>query len=96
MIYDSPGRCPLQERTISDMDASGPGSELARMAYAYEGARARYVLKAYLRTRLLKIEKYMTHVLDVAEVQERLSPEEMSFASVSAAGSARALAPNAG
>lgn len=53
--------------------------------YLYELQRARYVLKAYLRVRLQKIEKYASHVLDSNEMHQRLSPKELQYAQVGGA-----------
>ena len=38
--------------------------ELVRMVYTTELARIRYLLRAYLRTRLAKIEQFVMHILD--------------------------------
>ncbi|KAK3589731.1 hypothetical protein CHS0354_021051 [Potamilus streckersoni] len=47
--------------------------------------RIRYVLSSYLRSRLLKIEKFATHLLEEEKVRKddepsKLSPEEFTFA----------------
>ena len=38
--------------------------ELVRMVYTTELTRIRYLLRAYLRTRLAKIEQFVMHILD--------------------------------
>ena len=43
--------------------------------------RARYSLTRYLRTRILKIEKGLEHILSNIEIMDRLSTEEREFAS---------------
>jgi hypothetical protein len=53
-----------------------------RAIWRLELARARHVLRAYLRTRLYKLERYVTAVLDNPQMQARLSPRELQYATV--------------
>ncbi|PSC76212.1 DNA replication complex GINS SLD5 [Micractinium conductrix] len=48
--------------------------------YMSELSRVRYLLRAYLRTRLQKIERHVMHILDNADIAARLSDKESTFA----------------
>lgn len=48
--------------------------------YLSELSRVRYLLRAYLRVRLQKIERHVMHILDNSDVAARLSPKEVQFA----------------
>lgn len=72
----------LQEDVIRHLQLQGADSELVRTLYLQEVNRVKYMLRAYLRCRLLKIEKYVMHVLDNEEEQEKLSPQELHHAQV--------------
>lgn len=50
--------------------------------YSYELKRVRYLLQAYHRARLQKIEKYILHILDKEEIMSRLSDKEKAYAKV--------------
>ncbi|KAL6785440.1 hypothetical protein ACKKBG_A00255 [Auxenochlorella protothecoides x Auxenochlorella symbiontica] len=54
--------------------------ELLRTIFTTELARVRYLLRCYYRVRLHKIEEYAMHILDTAEVKERLSDREDAHA----------------
>lgn len=54
--------------------------ELPRAAWAAELARVRYVLRAYLRARLHKIERHVMAVLDDPRLKARLSARELDHA----------------
>ena len=54
--------------------------ELPRLMYSYELKRVRYMLQAYHRTRLSKIEKFILHILEKEEVLNRLSEKEKTYA----------------
>ena len=56
--------------------------ELPRLMYSYELKRVRYLLQAYHRIRLQKIEKFILHVLEKQEILERLSDKEKVYAQV--------------
>jgi GINS complex subunit 4 len=53
-----------------------PECELVFYISAIEVTRVKYMLRSYLRTRLLKIERYVMHALDNTDVRQRLSPLE--------------------
>lgn len=57
--------CPTQEEQI-DLLKESDDSKLLVEIYMSELARVRYLLRAYLRTRLQKIERHVMHVLDNA------------------------------
>ena len=54
--------------------------ELPRLMYSYELKRVRYLLQAYHRTRLKKIEKFILHILEKEEVLQKLSEKEQAYA----------------
>lgn len=54
--------------------------ELPRLMYSYELKRVRYLLQAYHRTRLRKIEKFILHILEKEEVLQKLSEKEQTYA----------------
>lgn len=68
-----------QEGLIQETAASGE-LELLRAIFAVETTRVKYMLRSYLRTRILKIEKYVMHCLDDPEVTARLSDQEKKYA----------------
>ena len=72
----------LQEEVIRHLQIRGADSELVRTIYVQELNRVKYMMRAYLRCRLLKIEKFVMHVLDNEEEQEKLSPQELHHAQV--------------
>lgn len=53
--------------------------------YSYELKRVRYLLQAYHRTRLRKIEKFILHILEKEEVLQKLSEKEQTYAQASSA-----------
>ncbi|KAF6254114.1 hypothetical protein COO60DRAFT_1703476 [Scenedesmus sp. NREL 46B-D3] len=55
--------------------------ELVRQVLSYERDRVRFLLKAYLRARLEKIEQYAGSMLDTASLRVRLSQQERAYAS---------------
>jgi len=69
----------LQEGVIADY-RDNPQMELPRLMYSYELKRVRYLLQAYHRTRLSKIEKFILHILEKEEVLNRLSEKEKTYA----------------
>lgn len=48
--------------------------------YSYELKRVRYLLQAYLRIRLKKIEKFVLHILENEQVLQKLSEKEQTYA----------------
>ncbi len=71
-----------QEGVIQHLQWQGQASELIRSVYLQELNRVRYLMRAYLRCRLLKIEKFVMHILDNEEEQDKLSPQELQHAQV--------------
>lgn len=69
----------MQEGVIADY-RDNPQMELPRLMYSYELKRVRYLLQAYHRTRLSKIEKFILHILEKDEVLSRLSEKEQAYA----------------
>ncbi|CAG8660933.1 716_t:CDS:2, partial [Acaulospora colombiana] len=45
-----------------------------------DNERIKYIMNRYMRTRLLKIEKYASSILENIELKTRLSPSELEFA----------------
>lgn len=56
--------------------------ELPRLMYSYELKRVRYLLQAYHRIRLQKIEKFILHILEKGDILARLSDKEKAYAKV--------------
>ena len=56
--------------------------ELPRLMYSYELKRVRYLLQAYHRIRLQKIEKFILHILEKEDILSRLSEKEQAYAQV--------------
>ncbi len=59
--------------------AGGAAPALAALLTA-DAARARYLLAAYHRARLVKIERFAAHALDCADTAARLAPAEAAYA----------------
>jgi GINS complex subunit 4 len=86
-------RCEQQEAVLEDAhlntgdhqagvprEAYRESNELVNTCLSIELSRIKYMLRAYLRIRLFKIENYVMHCIESQEVQERLSPLELSHA----------------
>ena len=71
----------IQEGVIADYRDNAE-MELPRLMYSYELKRVRYLLQAYLRTRLKKIEKFVLHILENEQVLLRLSEKEQTYSQV--------------
>lgn len=69
----------IQEGVIADYRDNAE-MELPRLMYSYELKRVRYLLQAYLRTRLKKIEKFVLHILENEPVLQKLSEKEQAYA----------------
>lgn len=69
----------IQEGVIADYRDNAE-MELPRLMYSYELKRVRYLLQAYHRTRLKKIEKFILHILEKEEVLQKLSEQEQTYA----------------
>lgn len=72
-----------QEDTVANTDSTHAEGSLVRAIWRLELARAKHLLRAYLRTRLIKLERHVTAVLDDPAMQARLSPLELQYAKVS-------------
>lgn len=81
---DSPS---FQEGVVQHLQSQGQACELMRSIYLQELNRVKYLMRAYLRCRLLKIEKYVMFILDNEEEQDKLSPQELNHAQVNAVSS---------
>lgn len=64
---------------LAETEASGE-FELMHTILTIELTRVKYMLRAYLRTRIEKVEKYVMHCINSPEVRDRLSPLEDSHA----------------
>lgn len=69
-----------QEGELQAMEADKE-YDLVRQVLSYERDRVRFLLKAYLRARLEKVEAYAGALLDSAALRERLSRGERQYAS---------------
>ncbi|AED95757.1 DNA replication protein-like protein [Arabidopsis thaliana] len=69
----------LVEETIEDYVENGI-DPLVVSLYQMDLDRAQFLLRSYLRVRLLKIEKFMFHNLNSEEAERRLSEQEKVFA----------------
>ncbi|GLJ47098.1 hypothetical protein SUGI_0994560 [Cryptomeria japonica] len=69
----------LMEDTIAASAESGT-DDLMLSLYRMDLDRTLFLLRSYLRTRLLKIEKYVLHVLKSEELWNKLSEAEQKFA----------------
>ncbi len=67
---------------MANTDSTHAEGSLVRAIWRLELARARHLLRAYLRTRLHKLERHVTAVLDDPAMQARLSPLELQYAKV--------------
>ena len=72
----------LQEHDLQELWQQGPDFELVTAMYTAELARVRYLLRAYLRVRLMKLERFVMYILDTEEEQEKVSDEELEYAKV--------------
>ena len=69
----------MQEGVIADYRDNAE-MELPRLMYSYELKRVSYLLQAYHRTRLKKIERFILHILEKEEVLQKLSEKEQTYA----------------
>lgn len=68
-----------KEAELIDLE-SDKEYDLVRQLLSYERDRVRYLLKAYLRARLEKVQRFAGTVLDNAELRDKLSTQEQRFA----------------
>lgn len=71
-----------QQERIGEL---GPADALMRMIYETEAERVSYLLRSYLRTRILKIQKQALYLARDEDAQSRLSEPERTFAAQYAA-----------
>ncbi|CAL5224587.1 g7294 [Coccomyxa viridis] len=69
-----------QEDTVANTDSTNAEGSLARAIWRLELARAKHVMRAYLRTRLHKLETCCAAVLADQSMQTRLSQRELQYA----------------
>ena len=72
----------LQEEIIMGLQNQGTEADLVRSIHIQELNRVKYMLRAYLRCRLVKLEKYVMYILDNEEEQLKLLPQELHYAQV--------------
>ncbi|KAI4369518.1 hypothetical protein MLD38_017951 [Melastoma candidum] len=73
------GQIQLMEETVDDYTETGV-DPLTVSLYQMDLDRTQFLLRSYLRTRLLKIERFILHILKTDELHERLSDKEKIFA----------------
>uniref|UniRef100_A0A1J3GI08 DNA replication complex GINS protein SLD5 n=1 Tax=Noccaea caerulescens TaxID=107243 RepID=A0A1J3GI08_NOCCA len=73
------GQIELVEENIEDYVENG-SDPLVVSLYQMDLDRTQFLLRSYLRVRLLKIEKFMFHNLKSEEAESRLSEQEKVFA----------------
>ena len=67
---------------MANTDSTNAEGSLARAIWRLELARAKHVMRAYLRTRLHKLEACCAAVLADQSMQTRLSQRELQYAQV--------------
>ena len=72
-------KCAVQAARIAAIE-SDPDVELERMLYERDLQRTRWLIKAYYRARIRKIEQHVQYYLHHPEYTERLSPAELDYA----------------
>lgn len=68
-----------QAEKVAAME-SDPDVELERIIYERDVQRTRWLVRAYHRARVRKLEAHVQHYLHHAEYVERLSPAELDYA----------------
>jgi hypothetical protein len=71
--------CVLQDERVAAME-SDPDVELERILYERDLQRTRWLIKAYYRTRIRKLEQHVQHYLHHHEYTARLSTAELEYA----------------
>ncbi|XP_047342210.1 DNA replication complex GINS protein SLD5 [Impatiens glandulifera] len=79
LVQRSQEQIQLMEENIEESMGSG-NDPLTVSLYQMDLDRTLFLLRSYLRTRLLKIEKYTSHIQKTAEIWDRLSRQEQKFA----------------
>ena len=72
--------CPLSLSLSLSRVSFVLARSLAHTHCRTEVKRINYMLRVYLRTRLRKIESFVLHILDNADMYARLSPQEQEYA----------------
>ncbi|KAG2261121.1 hypothetical protein Bca52824_068200 [Brassica carinata] len=79
LVERAKGQIELVEENIEDYVKNGI-DPLVVSLYQMDLDRTQFLLRSYLRVRLLKIEKFMFHILKSEEAESRLSEQEKVFA----------------
>ncbi|CAH2044680.1 unnamed protein product [Thlaspi arvense] len=79
LVERAKGQIELVEENIEDYVNNGV-DPLVVSLYQMDLDRTQFLLRSYLRVRLLKIEKFMFHNLKSEEAESRLSEQEKVFA----------------
>ncbi|CAH8299429.1 unnamed protein product [Eruca vesicaria subsp. sativa] len=79
LVERAKGQIELVEGNIEDYVENGM-DPLVVSLYQMDLDRTQFLLRSYLRVRLLKIEKFMFHTLKSEEAESRLSEQEKVFA----------------
>ncbi|KAJ4900772.1 DNA replication protein-related [Raphanus sativus] len=79
LVERAKGQIELVEGNIEDYVEDGI-DPLVVSLYQMDLDRTQFLLRSYLRVRLLKIEKFMFHILKSEEAESRLSEQEKAFA----------------
>lgn len=80
LVERTRARLEAQDAAIDRLERDAD-ADAAAAALALERDRLRWLLKAYLRARLEKVQRYAALVLrDVSGAQARVSPQELKFA----------------
>ena len=69
----------MQEQLVAAME-SDPDVEVERIIFERDLQRTRWLIKAYYRTRIRKIEQHVQHYLHHQAYTSRLSPAELEYA----------------
>lgn len=70
---------PLQTEKIAEMETNAD-LELERIIYEREMQRTKWLIKAYHRTRIQKLEQHVQYYLHHEQYTARLSPAELEYA----------------
>ena len=76
---DNCAKPSLRQETLLAHEDQTPVGELVRLVRTQSLTRARYLLRAYLRTRLLKLERFCVSVLNDPDKPDELSPAERQY-----------------
>jgi len=81
-VTDLQTRIKERQDELDELTEQGVSNAMMLHIYQMDVDRANFVLASYLRTRLAKIEKYITYIMlpDSTDERQRLSPQEKRFA----------------